>query len=264
MGVFPGPPRIGQCWALFSCDLFLPVGYNLPPGKDVPEYNRAQLYPQDKVVPVGSNMTFCCIVPDGKKFGSIRDSSGKLPFTRISRRSYVSVRTNQPASSSSGTNVICLYQSTELADGAVVFVGCEYIFQCYLLSCVFVIQLVDCASNSSYPSLSPLQCFWFSVIPNSVVSHTRTNFIRLILMGQVPKNYGKWTGQGHRFEYGSKAMSLPILISGLIWSLPILKPDFLHLLIVFFESSTNADPLNLGVVGVFQHLSCLKMSQKGS
>ncbi|XP_023692483.2 LIF receptor subunit alpha a [Paramormyrops kingsleyae] len=92
-------------------------------GKDVPEYRRAQLYPQDKVVPVGSNTTFCCIVPDGKKFGGIKDSSVKLPFTRISRRSYVSVRINQQASNSSGTNVICLYQSREFADGAVVFVG---------------------------------------------------------------------------------------------------------------------------------------------
>ncbi len=93
-------------------------------GSDIPEKSESDMFPQDKVVPVGSNMTFCCIVEEKEDFQQIVYMSQLMSATRLSRRTYAITVTNQPASGNTGTNVIC--QSHRILAGTVVFVGCEF------------------------------------------------------------------------------------------------------------------------------------------
>ncbi|XP_056110796.1 LIF receptor subunit alpha a [Rhinichthys klamathensis goyatoka] len=92
------------------------------PGSDIPERSESYMYPQDKVVPVGSNMTFCCIVKEKYNFKEIMYKGQKMSATRLSRRTYAITVTNQPASANTGTNVVCCSSILTLT-GAVVFVG---------------------------------------------------------------------------------------------------------------------------------------------
>ncbi|KAG1957887.1 leukemia inhibitory factor receptor [Pimephales promelas] len=92
------------------------------PGSDIPEKSESYMYPQDKVVPVGSNTTFCCIVKEKSDFKEILYKGQKMSATRLSRRTYAITVTNQPASANTGTNVVCCSPMFTLT-GAVVFVG---------------------------------------------------------------------------------------------------------------------------------------------
>ncbi|XP_067261841.1 LIF receptor subunit alpha a isoform X1 [Chanodichthys erythropterus] len=92
------------------------------PGSDIPEKSESSMYPHDKVVPVGSNMTFCCIVKEKVDFQDIRYMGQQMSATRLSRRTYAITVTNQPASGNTGTNVVCCSPEFTLT-GAVVFVG---------------------------------------------------------------------------------------------------------------------------------------------
>ncbi|XP_026096276.1 leukemia inhibitory factor receptor-like [Carassius auratus] len=91
-------------------------------GSDIPEKSDSYMFPQDKVVPVGSNTTFCCIVKEKVDFKEMKYGRQEMTATRLSRRTYAITVTNQPASGNTGTNVICCSQSSTLT-GAVVFVG---------------------------------------------------------------------------------------------------------------------------------------------
>ncbi|XP_067088036.1 LIF receptor subunit alpha a isoform X1 [Osmerus mordax] len=91
-------------------------------GMDVPSKAHAQMYPSSRVVKVGSNTTFCCIIAEGDSFGSISYHAKNMDFTRLSRRSYATTRTNQGPSATSGTNVVCSNSKT-IVTGAVMFVG---------------------------------------------------------------------------------------------------------------------------------------------
>ncbi|XP_040011344.1 LIF receptor subunit alpha a [Xiphias gladius] len=91
-------------------------------GNDIPSNERFQMYPVDRVVPVGANTTFCCIVEQGKVFGTIRYSGKVMNTTQLSLRSYATTVVNQGPSGSSGTNIVC-YDSLKALSGAVVFVG---------------------------------------------------------------------------------------------------------------------------------------------
>ncbi|KAJ8285299.1 hypothetical protein GJAV_G00025250 [Gymnothorax javanicus] len=95
-------------------------------GKDLPDDTSAKMYPQDRVVLAGSNMTFCCIMEEGKEFKRFLYSPSNLTTVKLSRRSYAGTVTNQPPSGSSGTNVICQDSHDDFksgGNGAVVFVG---------------------------------------------------------------------------------------------------------------------------------------------
>lgn len=92
-------------------------------GSDIPDKDQAQMYPQDRVVPVGSNVTFCCIIPERQQFHSIQYKHLNMEATKLSRRSFAATVTNLPKSNASGTNVICCSQSNTILYGAVVFVG---------------------------------------------------------------------------------------------------------------------------------------------
>uniref|UniRef100_A0A8C4ICU4 Fibronectin type-III domain-containing protein n=1 Tax=Dicentrarchus labrax TaxID=13489 RepID=A0A8C4ICU4_DICLA len=92
-------------------------------GSDLPSNDKFQMYPQDKVVPVGANTTFCCIVEEGKVFGNIQQSNTVMNTMQLSRRSYATTVYNQEPSVRTGTNILCYdYPKTQLT-GAVVFVG---------------------------------------------------------------------------------------------------------------------------------------------
>ncbi|XP_073321783.1 LIF receptor subunit alpha a [Pagrus major] len=92
-------------------------------GSDLPSNEKFQMYPQDRVVPVGASTTFCCIVEEGKIFGTIRTGNIVMNTTRLSRRSYAATVANQGPSGSTGTNVLCFDEPRTLLTGAVVFVG---------------------------------------------------------------------------------------------------------------------------------------------
>lgn len=92
------------------------------PGFDVPEQSRSSMFPQDEVVHVGSNMTFCCIVGEKKNFDRILYNAIETSATRVSRRTYAITVVNQPRSEKTGTNVVC-FSKTQVLTGAVVFVG---------------------------------------------------------------------------------------------------------------------------------------------
>ncbi|KAF7660821.1 hypothetical protein LDENG_00274530 [Lucifuga dentata] len=92
-------------------------------GKDLPSNEGSYMYPQDKIVHVGTNTTFCCIVGEKKLLGSISYRGRAMNVTQLSRRSYAITRINQGPSSPTGTNVICSNDQKVILTGAVVFVG---------------------------------------------------------------------------------------------------------------------------------------------
>ncbi|XP_071339386.1 LIF receptor subunit alpha a [Trachinotus anak] len=91
-------------------------------GYDLPSNGKIQMFPVDRVVPVGANTTFCCIMEEGKVFNKIRYKNTVMRTTRLSRRSYAITAVNQESSNTSGTNVIC-HDSLGPLYGTVVFVG---------------------------------------------------------------------------------------------------------------------------------------------
>ncbi|XP_058230543.1 LIF receptor subunit alpha a isoform X1 [Hemibagrus wyckioides] len=91
-------------------------------GMDVPDQPQAQMYPQDRVLEVGGNVTVCCITPEGVAFSSLGYGKQNLAVTRLSRRSYSATITDLHKSSYTGTNVVCLSDKTILT-GTVLFIG---------------------------------------------------------------------------------------------------------------------------------------------
>lgn len=94
-------------------------------GNDLPSNEKFQMYPQDRVAPVGANTTFCCIVEEGKFFGTITYGTIAMNTTRLSRRSYATTAVNQGPTNSTGTNVFCQNNLKTGVTGTVVFVGCK-------------------------------------------------------------------------------------------------------------------------------------------
>nr|XP_061804733.1 leukemia inhibitory factor receptor-like [Nerophis lumbriciformis] len=92
-------------------------------GNDLPTNAKFQFYPQDRVVLAGSSTTFCCIVEEGLRFGSIHYGDVAQNATRLSRRSYSVTVTDQPTSIIWGTNVLCQDIENSGMAGAVIFVG---------------------------------------------------------------------------------------------------------------------------------------------
>lgn len=107
---------------LFFCSTSL---ISLFSGSDLPSNQKFQMYPQDKIVPVGANTTFCCIMEEGRIFGTILTNKIDMNTTRLSRRSYAATVVNQRPSGRTGTNIICYDNIKTRLTGAVVFVGCK-------------------------------------------------------------------------------------------------------------------------------------------
>uniref|UniRef100_A0A8C8STP6 LIF receptor subunit alpha n=1 Tax=Pelusios castaneus TaxID=367368 RepID=A0A8C8STP6_9SAUR len=91
------------------------------PGNDtVP--NSAVVFPQDKVVLVGSNVTFCCLYNEGESIKFMKYGSKDYPLLHLSKWSSAIKVENVSASIPSGSNVLCSLQPDNIA-GAVLFVG---------------------------------------------------------------------------------------------------------------------------------------------
>ena len=101
--------------------------FSFPSGSDLPSNEKFQMYPQDRIVPVGANTTFCCIAEEGKLLGTIYYGNTVMNMTRLSRRSYAITAINQGPSSGSGTNIPCFDNPKTKMTGTVVFVGCKMI-----------------------------------------------------------------------------------------------------------------------------------------
>ncbi|KAF3695619.1 Leukemia inhibitory factor receptor [Channa argus] len=92
-------------------------------GNDLPSNRNFNMYPQDRIVQVGSSTTFCCIVGERKLYGSMYYNKTLLNSKRLSRRSYAVTVVHQEPSGSSGINVVCYGNSNSDLTGTVVFVG---------------------------------------------------------------------------------------------------------------------------------------------
>ncbi|KAE8636455.1 hypothetical protein XENTR_v10003002 [Xenopus tropicalis] len=78
-------------------------------------------YPTDKVVPVGTNMTFCCTVQSGTKIMSAELGNDRYPLIPLSSNSSAVRIQNMTMSEESGDNLI--FYTDVLYVGTVVFVG---------------------------------------------------------------------------------------------------------------------------------------------
>lgn len=94
-------------------------------GNDLPSYEKFQMYPEEDIVPVGANATYCCILPENKLFGDIYYGNTVMNATRLSRRSYAVTIFHQKPSQRSGTNIFCRDNLKSDLTGSVVFVGCK-------------------------------------------------------------------------------------------------------------------------------------------
>ncbi|KAG7281493.1 hypothetical protein CRUP_012436 [Coryphaenoides rupestris] len=92
-------------------------------GEDHTSQKKSRMFPQDRVVMVGSNTTLCCIVGEGKGFGTIRSNNTTMKVAPLSRRSYATTKTNQAPSTVTGTNVFCESDIKMMLTGTVIFVG---------------------------------------------------------------------------------------------------------------------------------------------
>lgn len=92
-------------------------------GNDDPSNEKLRMYPVDRVVPVGTSTTFCCIVEEGQTFRSIHYISTLMNVTRLSRRAYATTVFHQGPSGSTGNNAYCQDTSAGKLTGTVVFVG---------------------------------------------------------------------------------------------------------------------------------------------
>ncbi|XP_039606579.1 LIF receptor subunit alpha a [Polypterus senegalus] len=120
------------------------------PGADKQQRSEILVLPLDSVTPVGSNMTFCCIVPSGYSITSIMYGSEKLPLIDLGSRSKAIIKYNQPFSSSSGANIICNADPNE-SDGTVIFVG--YPPDDHQLTCeTRDLKTINCMWNKGRPT----------------------------------------------------------------------------------------------------------------
>ncbi|KAM4808353.1 leukemia inhibitory factor receptor [Rhinophrynus dorsalis] len=84
---------------------------------------ETMMYPVDKVVAVGSNITFCCTVKDGIQINSIELGDIAYELIHLGRNSSAIQLHNMNMSEESGDNCICYTNSSFEFPGTVVFVG---------------------------------------------------------------------------------------------------------------------------------------------
>lgn len=92
-------------------------------GNDTGSYRA--VFPEDRVVPVGSNMTFCCVWKEGEHLDYLTYDIQVLNYTRLSNWS-VSGHVQNAIPGGSGRNVVCRLDGIKY-EGSVLFAGCKYI-----------------------------------------------------------------------------------------------------------------------------------------
>lgn len=85
------------------------------------------MFPVDKVLLVGSNMTVCCKITDEADIvDSIQFNGTNYPAIQLGSSNVGGVRLfNMNKSESSGDNIVCNTNAGDYMAGTVVFVGCE-------------------------------------------------------------------------------------------------------------------------------------------
>lgn len=81
-----------------------------------------KVFPQDKVVPVGSDITFCFVTQD--EVTSAQISYAKYPLIHLDGENVAIKVHNISVSISSGTNVV--FMTSKDMYGTVIFAGCKY------------------------------------------------------------------------------------------------------------------------------------------
>ncbi|KAM8962144.1 leukemia inhibitory factor receptor [Pelodytes ibericus] len=81
------------------------------------------MYPEDKVVPVGSNVTFCCIVETGQVIQSLQFRNTIFQPSQLSKNTSAIQLQNMNMSEMSGDNLFCHTQQEMYRTGTVIFVG---------------------------------------------------------------------------------------------------------------------------------------------
>ncbi|XP_053265053.1 leukemia inhibitory factor receptor [Podarcis raffonei] len=89
------------------------------PGNDTGSYRA--VFPEDRVVPVGSNMTFCCVWKKGEHLDYLTYDIQVLNYTRLSNWS-VSGHVQNAIPGGSGKNVVCRLDGIKY-EGSVLFAG---------------------------------------------------------------------------------------------------------------------------------------------
>uniref|UniRef100_H3A6T2 Fibronectin type-III domain-containing protein n=1 Tax=Latimeria chalumnae TaxID=7897 RepID=H3A6T2_LATCH len=91
-------------------------------GKDVQPETKNSVYPTDKIVKAGSNVTFCCIADSKHKVKSLSLGAEVYSHIELSNHSSAITVYNIEVSEPSGSNVVCYLEPFAIA-GTVVFVG---------------------------------------------------------------------------------------------------------------------------------------------
>ncbi|XP_058880986.1 leukemia inhibitory factor receptor-like isoform X1 [Acipenser ruthenus] len=84
--------------------------------------SKSVMFPEDKVVRVGTNMTFCCVAGRGERIKTLVYGAEHLPCNELGIRRKAITKYNLPPSNPSGTNIMCELDPFDLI-GTVVFVG---------------------------------------------------------------------------------------------------------------------------------------------
>lgn len=129
-------------WMKFDLLLSLVYIYMFS-GNDLPSNEKFQMYPSERIVSVGDNSTFCCIVGESKTFGEIRNGNTVMNATRLSRRSYATTVVHQKESVPSGDNIYCFDSTNSAITGTVFFVGCKMDIN-YIFYYIYIILIIMC------------------------------------------------------------------------------------------------------------------------
>lgn len=89
----------------------------------VPPDSQTKVFPQDKVILAGSDLTVCCVTQE--KVLSAQIGSTHCPLIHLDGENVAIKIRNISASASSGTNVV--FSVEDNIFGTVVFAGCKYI-----------------------------------------------------------------------------------------------------------------------------------------
>lgn len=92
-----------------------------------------KVFPQDRVVLVGSDITFCCVSKE--KVLSAQIGQTVCPLIHLDGENVAIKIQNISASANSGTNVV--FTTEDNIFGTVIFAGCKYIIlkRAFLLTC---------------------------------------------------------------------------------------------------------------------------------
>ncbi|XP_042308443.1 leukemia inhibitory factor receptor isoform X2 [Sceloporus undulatus] len=158
------------------------------PGKDTGSFGA--VYPIERIVPVGSNMTFCCVWKKGESKFLLKYQScppQQCPVASLSNWSKLIHVQNVSASPSSGTNIWCQGEIPPNPDtplyGTVLFAGYP----------PDVPQNVSCETQD----LKEIICKWEQGRPTKLYGQRKTSYT---LIERISGRYVKYTGDNNHYQ----------------------------------------------------------------